>query len=168
MGWAETLVQAYKDSGVDFITYVPDNSLAVPLRIMESDPFFKMVPVSREEEGIGVSSGAYAAGRKASVFMQSSGLGNCINAICSLNLTCRIPVAMLINLRGDLGDTSTAQFPMGRAAMPILDVLGIKHFQLTDENSLYTVVAGALKACYASHQPIGMFLTPMLHGGKGG
>lgn len=168
MGWAETLVQAYKDSGVDFITYVPDNSLAIPLRIMEADPFFKLVPVSREEEGIGVASGAYVTGRKAGIFMQSSGLGNCINALGSLNIACRIPVPMLINLRGDVGETSMAQFPMGRAAMPILDVLGLKYFTLTEENNLYKIATGALKACFASHQPVGIFMTPLLHGGKGG
>ena len=167
MAWAETLVQAYKDSGVSFITYVPDNSLAIPLRIMEKDPFFKVVPVSREEEGIGVSSGAYAAGKKAGIFMQSSGLGNCINALCSLNLAARIPVPMLINLRGHVGETSTAQFPMGRAARPILDVLGISHFELSDEARLYEIATGALKACFASHQPVGLFMTPLLHGGKG-
>ncbi len=167
MGWAETIVQAYKESGVDLIAYVPDNSLAILLRIMESDTFFKLVPASREEEGVGIASGAYAAGRKAGVFLQSSGLGNCINALCSLNLACRIPVPLLINLRGDVGDTSTAQFPMGRATMPILDVLGISHFLLTEESKLHMIVAGAIKSCYASHQPVGIIMSPLLHGGKG-
>jgi sulfopyruvate decarboxylase TPP-binding subunit len=99
--------------------------------------------------------------------MQSSGLGNCINALGSLNLVARIPVPMLINLRGHVGETSTAQFPMGRAAKPILDALGILHFDLTDESRLYEMVTGSLKACFASHQPVGIFLTTLLHGGKG-
>ena len=167
MGWADTIVQAYKDSDVGFITYIPDNSLAIILRLMEKDPFFKLVPVSREEEGIGVSSGAYAAGQRAGVFMQSSGLGNCVNALGSLNVAARIPVPLLINLRGHVGETSTAQFPMGRAAKLVLDALGIVHFELSDEARLYEMATGAIKACYASHQPIGMFMTPLLHGGKG-
>jgi sulfopyruvate decarboxylase subunit alpha len=167
MGWAEILVEAYKDSKVDLITYIPDNSLAIPIRIMEKDPFFRLIPVSREEEGIGVSSGAYAAGQRAGIFMQSSGLGNCVNALGSLNVPARIPIPMLINLRGHLAETSTAQFPMGQAAKPVLDALGILHFELTDENRLYEMITGAIKACYASHQPVGMFMTPLLHGGKG-
>ena len=167
MSWAEILVEAYKDSKVNLITYVPDNTLAIPIRIMEKDPFFRLVPVSREEEGIGVSSGAYAAGQRAGIFMQSSGLGNCINALGSLNLPARIPIPMLINLRGHIGETSTAQFPMGQAARPVLDALGILHFELSDESRLYEMITGAIKACYASHQPVGMFITPLLHGGKG-
>ena len=167
MSWAEILVEAYKDSKVDLITYIPDNTLAIPIRIMEKDPFFRLVPVSREEEGIGVSSGAYAAGQRAGIFMQSSGLGNCINALGSLNLPARIPIPMLINLRGHIGETSTAQFPMGQAARPVLDALGILHFELSDESRLYEMITGAIKACYASHQPVGMFITPLLHGGKG-
>jgi sulfopyruvate decarboxylase subunit alpha len=167
MSWAEVLIEAYKDSKVNLITYIPDNTLAIPLKIMEKDPFFRLIPVSREEEGIGVSSGAYAAGQRSGIFMQSSGLGNCVNALGSLNVPARIPIPMLINLRGHIGETSTAQFPMGQAARPVLDALGILHFELSDESRLYEIVTGAIKACYASHQPVGMFMTPLLHGGKG-
>lgn len=166
MNWAETLVQALKDSKVSLIAYVPDISIHQVTRLMEQDSCFHVVSATREEEAIGIASGAYAAGRNAAVFMQSSGFGNCINAIASLCIPCRIPLPMFINLRGEVGEFNIAQVAMGRATRPILDVLGIPYYTLDGEDRLLQKVSGALKLCYASRQPLALCLTPMLHGGK--
>ncbi len=100
MTWAETIVQSLKESEVSLIAFVPDISIHQVTSLMEDDPFFPVVSATREEEAIGIASGAYAVGRNAAVFMQSSGFGNCINAISSVFIPCRIPIPMFINLRG--------------------------------------------------------------------
>ena len=82
---------------------------------MEEDEFFHVVSATREEEAIGIASGGYVTGRKSAVFMQSSGFGNCINALASLCIPCRIPIPMFINLRGEVGEFNIAQVSMGRA-----------------------------------------------------
>jgi sulfopyruvate decarboxylase alpha subunit len=166
LNWAETIVQALKDSKVSLIAYVPDISIHQVTKLMEADSYFHVVSATREEEAIGIASGAYAAGRNAAVFMQSSGFGNCINAIASLCIPCRIPLPMFINLRGEVGEFNIAQVAMGRATRPILDVLGIPYYTLEGEDRLGQKVSGALKLCYASRQPLALCLTPMLHGGK--
>ncbi len=166
MTWAETIVQALKDAEVSLVVYVPDISIHQVTKLIEDDPFFHLVAASREEEAIGVASGAYAAGRRAAVFMQSSGFGNTVNALASLCIPCRIPLPMFINLRGEVGEFNIAQVPMGRATRPILDVLGITHYTLESEDRLLMRVSGALTLCYASRQPLALCLTPMLHGGK--
>ena len=125
-----------------------------------------MVAATREEEALGVAAGAYAVGRNAAVFMQSSGLGNCIASLASLCIPCRIPIPMFINLRGEVGEFNIAQVPMGRASRPILDVLGLIHYTLDSDYKLDQKVKGALKLCYASRQPLALCLTPLLHGGK--
>ena len=73
---------------------------------------------------------------------------------------------MFINLRGEVGEFNIAQVPMGRATRPILDVLGIPFYTLDDEATVGRVVAGALRLCYASREPLGLCMTPLLHGGK--
>ena len=166
MTWAETIVEALKGNQVSLIAFVPDVSIDVVTRLMEDDPFFHVVAATREEEAIGIAAGAYAAGRNAAVFMQSSGFGNCINAIASLCIPCRIPIPMFINLRGELGEFNIAQVPMGRATRPVLDVLGLPYYTLTLDENLDKVVAGALKLCYSSREPLALCLTPLLHGGK--
>ena len=166
MNWAECLVESLGESQISLIAYVPDANIALPISLMEHDPFFHVVAATREEEAIGIAVGAYATGRNSAVFMQSSGFGNCINAIGSLCIPFRVPVPLFINLRGDLGEFNIAQVAMGRATRPILDILGLPHYTLNEEKDLDRIVKGAIELCYASRQPLALCLTPLLHGGK--
>lgn len=166
MNWAETIAQALKDNEVSLVAYVPDISIHQVTRLLQDDPYFHVVSATREEEAIGIASGAYAVGRRAAVFMQSSGFGNTINALASLCIPGRVPVPMFINMRGEFGEFNIAQVAMGRATRPILDVLGLPYYTLESIDRLDQQVGGALQLCYASRQPLAMCLTPMLHGGK--
>ena len=166
MNWAETIVEALKENEVSLIAYVPDISIHQITRLMQDDRFFHVVSATREEEAIGIAVGAYATGRNAAVFMQSSGFGNCINALASLCIPARVPIPMFINLRGEVGEFNIAQVAMGRATRPIMDVLGLPHCTLDSDDKLMQRVSGAVKLCYSSRQPLALCLTPMLHGGK--
>jgi len=166
MTWAQDLVRCLKGADVSLIAYVPDISISQATQLMEDDPYFRVVPATREEEAIGIAAGSYAVGRNAAVFMQSSGFGNCVNAIASLCIPCRIPVPLFINLRGQLDEFNIAQVAMGRATRPILDVLGLPYYTLDTVDRLDQQVSGALKLCFASRQPLALCLTPLLHGGK--
>ena len=165
-GWAQSLVRCLKDAGISLAAYVPDISIHQATRLIEDDPDLHLVAAAREEEAIGVAVGAYSVGRNSAVFMQSSGFGNTINAIASLCIPSRVPLPIFINLRGELGEFNICQVAMGRGTRPILDVLGLPHYTLTDEAEVGPVVSGAIKLCYASRQPVAICLTPRLHGGK--
>ena len=166
MNWAETIVESLKKSNTSLIAYVPDISIDQVTSLIEADSYFHLVSASREEEAIGIAVGSYAVGRNSAVFMQSSGFGNCINALASLCIPSRIPIPMFINMRGEVGEFNIAQVAMGRATRPILDVLGLPYYPLDTVDRLDQQVSGALQLCYASRQPLALCLTPMLHGGK--
>ena len=166
MNWAETIVESLKKSNTSLIAYVPDISIHQVTSLIDADPFFHLVSASREEEAIGIAVGSYAVGRNSAVFMQSSGFGNSVNAIASLCIPARVPIPIFINLRGGGGEFNIAQVAMGRTTRPILDLLGLVHFTLEDENRLDTLLDGALKLCHANRQPVAICLTQMLHGGK--
>ena len=59
--------------------------------------------------------------------LQSSGLGNSLNALSSLILPFQIPMLVAISMRGDAGEWNAAQVPMGRAVRTICDSIGIPH-----------------------------------------
>ena len=166
MDWAETILMALKESETSLVVYVPDISIHQVTKLIDDDDYFHLVSATREEEAIGIASGAYAVGRNSVVFMQSSGFGNCLNALASLCIPRRIPIPMFINLRGEVGEFNIAQVAMGRATRPILDVLGITHYTLDSDDRLMQRVSGALTLCHSSRQPLALCLTPMLHGGK--
>ena len=166
MNWAETIVQALKDWDTSLIAYVPDISIDQVTRLIDDDSFFHLVSATREEEAIGIAVGAYAVGRNAAVFMQSSGFGNSVNALASLCIPARTPIPMFINLRGGPGEFNIAQVAMGRAVIPIMDQLGLPHFILEDDGKMDKLLYGAMKLCHANRQPLAICLTQMLHGGK--
>ena len=166
MNWAENIVESLKKSNTPLIAYVPDISIHRVTSLIDEDPFFKLVSATREEEAIGIAVGSYAAGRNAAVFMQSSGFGNCVNALASLCIPARTPIPMFINMRGGPGEFNIAQVAMGRATRPILDQLGLIHFTLEDEYRMDTLLDGGLKLCHANRQPVAFCLTQQLHGGK--
>ena len=164
--WAHLIVQALKDHDISLIAYVPDSSIHRVTRIINEDPFFHLVSATREEEAVGIAVGSYAAGRKAAVFMQTSGFGNAINAVASLCIPARTPVPFFINMRGGTGEFNISQVPMGRATVPILDQFGIVSYTIDDDYRMDNLLDGAMKLCYANRQPIAICLTQRLHGGK--
>ena len=166
MNWAETIVQALKNWNTSLIAYVPDISIDQVTSLIDADPFFHLVSATREEEAIGIAVGAYAVGRNAAVFMQSSGFGNSVNALASLCVPYRTPIPLFINLRGGAGEFNIAQVAMGRTTRPILDLLGMVHFTLENQHNMDQVLDGALKLCHAGRQPVAVCLTQLLHGGK--
>ena len=140
MDWAQTIASVLKKENISIIAYVPDVNIHQVTKLLDEDPFFQLISASREEEAIGIASGAYAVGRKSAVFMQSSGFGNSINAIASLNIPSRIPIPLFINLRGEHGEFNIAQVTMGRSTRPILDVLGLPHYTLENPSRRFRSV----------------------------
>jgi sulfopyruvate decarboxylase alpha subunit len=108
--------------------YVPDNPLSHVLRKLRGDyGDVKTTLATREEEAFGIASGLYLGGVRPAVLLQSSGLGNSLNALTSLIVPYQIPMLIVISMRGDAGEWNAAQVPMGRAVRAICDAIGIPH-----------------------------------------
>lgn len=115
-------------AGIDFAASVPCVNLKELLCLVGSDPGIIHIPVTREEEGVGICAGAWMAGRRPALLMQNSGLGNSINALASLDLLYRIPLLMIVSQRGSRGETISGQIPMGRLTEPLLRTMDITVF----------------------------------------
>ena len=126
--WAAGVCAGVHAAGSRHVVYVPDNPLSHVVRRFEQDRRdVRLVLATREEEAFGIAAGLYLAGARPTVMLQSSGLGNSLNAITSLLLPYQIPVLMIISWRGDPSEWNAAQVPMGRALPAILDAMGIAH-----------------------------------------
>ena len=124
--WAAGVCAGLHASGSRHVVYVPDNPLSHVLRVLhERYDEVRTTIATREEEAFGIAAGLYLGGARPTVMLQSSGLGNSLNAISSLLLPYRIPVLIVISMRGGAGEWNDAQVPMGRAVEPICDALGV-------------------------------------------
>jgi sulfopyruvate decarboxylase subunit alpha len=141
-----SVFKGLKRSGIDFVTSLPCIYLQSLLRLVESDTEIIHVPVTREEEGVGICAGAYLGGRRPAILMQNSGLGNSINALASLNLLYRIPLLMIISHRGGKGETISGQVPMGRFTPGLLDAMGISWSTPAPEEAEDVIIAAWARA----------------------
>lgn len=151
------IYRGLKRAGIDFAASVPCVNLQQLLTLVEEDPEIIHVPVTREEEGVGLCAGAWMGGRRPALLMQNSGLGNCINALTSLDMLYGIPLLMIISHRGGAGEPIVGQVPMGRLTVPLLDAMEIPHFSPHHEEAEETV-AGAWDMAEASRKPVAVLL----------
>ena len=166
MIWATCIVDQLKTYQIRFISYVPDAMGEQILSIAREDDFFDILPLAREEEGIGVVTGQYVGGQRGAILMPTSGVGNAINAIASLAIPYQIPIPMLIGFRGELGEFNATQVPMGRALRPIFEALNIPYFLLTRPDEVPLQVQGALKLAYTIESPVAVLISTQLAGWK--
>jgi len=79
--WHGIVLQALKRNDVSLVPYVPDRILTTLIKNLHADPFFTTFPTAREEEAVGIVSGAWMGGMKSVVMMQSSGFALIVNAL---------------------------------------------------------------------------------------
>lgn len=116
-----------KKYGIDFSTGVPCAAQKKILHYFLTDHEMTYIQAAREEDAIGIASGAFLAGKKPIVLMQNSGLANSINAIASLCIPYNIPILLLVTWRGYPKDENEPQYHhvMGKSTIPILEEIGI-------------------------------------------
>jgi sulfopyruvate decarboxylase subunit alpha len=126
--WALGVSAGLYAAGSRDVVYVPDTPLSHVLgELGERYADVRLVLATREEEAVGIAAGLYLGGRRPTVMLQSSGLGNSLNAITSLIVPYQIPMLIIVSMRGDAGEWNAAQVPMGRAVRPIFDAIAIPH-----------------------------------------
>jgi len=164
--WSKHMADALRRNGIRLFATVPDYIVTQVLDHLWSDPECTVVTVTREEEGLGILSGAWLAGQRGALIMQNSGLGNCVNALASLNCVSQIPVVLVMSHRGDLGEFNPAQVPMGQIAGSLLDGLGIRHVMPRTVADLEAQADGLVKLAYTRGLPVAFILPAELTGGK--
>ncbi|MBV8086743.1 MAG: decarboxylase [Chloroflexi bacterium] len=164
--WARTILERFRADNIRNLVYLPDTVMGRLLALAESDDFFRLITVHREEEAVGIATGLFLGGQRAAMLIQNTGLGNSLNALASLAMAYKIPFPLLVSLRGELGEFNPAQSVMGRAVDGCLDALGIQHFTLRREDEVEVIVHGAIKTCYTVQEPIGIVISAQLGGWK--
>ena len=146
-----------KRARIDFAASVPCINLQQLLHQVEDDQEIIHIPVTREEEGVGLCAGAWMGGRKPALIMQNSGLGNSINALASLDFLYDIPLLMIISHRGCEGETIAGQVPMGSLTPKLLDSMEIPFFSPKPAGAEQTV-AQAWSLAASRKRPVAVLL----------
>jgi sulfopyruvate decarboxylase alpha subunit len=124
MSWQAAAFAALKGARVRQVCYVPDAGHAHLIEAAHADPEMRAIVLTTEEEGVALAAGAWLGGERAVLLMQSSGVGNCINML-SLPIHCRMPLFLLVTMRGEWAEFNPWQVPMGSATPGVLKRAGV-------------------------------------------
>jgi phosphonopyruvate decarboxylase len=123
---ASDFIGPAKALGFDSWAGVPCSFLTPFINSVIDDPEMSYVSAANEGDAVAAASGAALAGRRAVAMMQNSGLGNAVSPLSSLNWVFRIPVLLIVTLRGEPGLQDEPQHElMGQITGRILDELQI-------------------------------------------
>lgn len=131
---ASLFVNTLKHLGINFFAGVPCSTLKEVIDELINDDSVVYVSSTREDEAIGIASGAYLAGKMPAVLMQNSGLGNSLNVLFSHNLIYKIPCLILMGWRGYKPRDAPEHLITGKVNRALLDVAGVSFFVLERYN----------------------------------
>jgi phosphonopyruvate decarboxylase len=123
------LYQQFKSQGYDFFVGVPCSYLTEFINELGADPAVTYIPATREDVALSIAVGAYMAGRKPLVYLQSSGLGHLVNPITSLLKPYGISIHLLISLRSQPFE----HFEMHRIARDLLSLMAYDNYTIVEE-----------------------------------
>lgn len=125
--WSSDVFAAMHAREISTVATVPDGGLTQLLQRCQGDAATRVVTLTTEEEGIGIMTGLWLGGQRGMIAMQSSGVGNCINAL-GLPHIMNAPCLMLVTMRGQWGEFNPWQVLMGQGTAPVMTQMGVKCF----------------------------------------
>jgi len=127
----KAIIQALKDTGVEFVLSVPDICTSEGLlRPIAQDPELRLVRVCKEDEGVSVCAALSFCDKRAVLLMQQTGLMDSANAL----------------------PAQSSRYGV-RIIEPVLDVMGIRHMVMSSDQDIPACMQ-AIDEAYQRSQPL--------------
>ncbi|NBW98022.1 hypothetical protein EBR03_00475 [bacterium] len=117
------------------------------------EAFPPMIPVFNEGDAVALAHGTWLAGKTTFLFLQSAGLGNCLNPLTSLSLPSATPCFMYISGRGQVNDALHHKWDP-KLIDCLANLEGIKIHFLNEKNSQ----EGLSQCLWQMATPINLFI----------
>ena len=157
---AQAIKQEFKRAGIRFVVALPDRVTShYLLKGLLADPEYKVVQVCKEDEGVSICSGLYAAGHKSVFMMQYTGFLDSINAIRGVAVEGHFPVCMIVGLLGKEPDVAPAQSKKYGVKIiePILNLMGIDH-HLIERDADTQQITPAIEKAFKTSSPVAILI----------
>jgi len=163
--WPQDIYQVLVENRVRQVAYIPDIGHAALIKMCHQNNHMQTVVLTTEEEGVALLAGAWLGGDRGALLMQSSGVGNCINML-SLTRVCRLPLLILVTMRGEWGEFNPWQVPMGQNSNPVLTAAGVLTFTVNDIDRIKETVKAAAKMAFEGPAAAAVLISQRILGAK--
>jgi sulfopyruvate decarboxylase subunit alpha len=129
------VVEAVLGMDPDAVAYVPSSSIAEIIHGLIDNAGTQVFPVSREEEAVGIIGALPLSGKFGVIVMQDNGFGNALTALTTFAASYHLPMLILANTRGGLGEYNSM---IHSISVPVPDMLrsaNIALFRLDRRNA---------------------------------
>jgi len=165
VSWPDEIHDVLAEQGIRQVAYVPDSGHARLIELTRSDRAMRAVPLTTEEEGVALAVGAWLGGEKSVLLLQSSGVGNCINMLGTIE-ECRVPLLMLVTMRGEWGEFNPWQVPMSQGTAPSLTTMGVVVRTVDDPHDVAVTVAAAARLAFNTSRAVAVLIGQRVIGAK--
>lgn len=159
----QKVVKILKENKIDIAATLPCDRIKALLGLIAKN--LKTIPLTREENGVGICAGIYLGGGRPIMVIQSTGIGNMINALLSLNLTYNIPIPIIASWRGVYKESIEAQWQLGKKMPEILTASGIK-FTIIGSHKDIDRLDVAIKESFSNSHPHIILISPAVWEGS--
>lgn len=163
--WPDDIFQILMDHQVRQVAYVPDAGHTQLINMCHANKEVKTVVLTTEEEGVALLAGAWLGGDRGALLMQSSGVGNCLNML-SLPRVCRMPLLMLVTMRGEWGEFNPWQVPMGQNTQKALTLAGVITFPVDEARRVQDTVEAAARMAFEGCAATAVLISQRILGAK--
>ena len=163
--WPALIHRMFRDQCVRQVAYVPDFGHARLIDLVRADRQMRAIPLTTEEEGVALAVGAWLGGERSVLLMQSSGVGNCINMLGMIE-ECRVPLLMLVTMRGQWGEFNPWQVPMAQATIPSLAAMGVIAQPVERADEIAETVAAAGRLAFNTCRAVAVLISQRVLGAK--
>ena len=163
--WPDQVYAELKALDVSQVAYVPDAGHSRLIQLCNDDPAIHSISLTTEEEGVAVMAGAWLGGRRGVLLMQSSGVGNCINML-SLQHECRMPLLMLVTMRGEWGEFNSWQVAMGKSTPEVLEAAGVCVYRADRADDVVDTVKAGARLAYQTGRSVAVLIGQRVLGSK--
>ena len=165
---SQKLISVLSQADIKHLLYLPCDRVKSFLAYLEKnkeDLPFSLIPLTREEEGVGISFGLNLGKERNVLLIQSSGFGNIITALVTLTQTYSFPLVILVSLRGFYKEKIYPQILMGRALIEILKALNLDYYFI-DKKEDINLIKDIIKQAYEEKNIKVALLSPSLFEGE--
>ena len=163
--WKDQLYGTIKTLNIRQVVYVPDAGHAKLIDRCLSDPEIDCFPLVNEFEAVGICVGAWLGGRRSCALMQSSGIGNIVNALGLVHST-GAPFFSIATMRGEWGEFNGWQTPMGQSIPKVLEAANVVVNRAETAADVIPVAEASGRLAFNSYLPVFALVSQRATGAK--
>jgi sulfopyruvate decarboxylase TPP-binding subunit len=158
---AASLVAGLVNSGIDFMSYLPESRLGEIVPLLEQRESIRLVQTAHENTAVSIACGAALAGKRPAVYMEGTGLYVATWSLQTIASRSMLPLLLLASYVGSMQDklNNYTFAGFGPRIPGLLETLGIGYRVLEDGAGLERKVADAVRTALAAKLPVALLLT---------